>query len=146
MNSIKNQNQVQLKIGEHLYFKNDIDIELSHDGTSQGELYFGAEKKSGVSVVIKEYTRTNYRDLLREIYILSKIEEKRQKFLADKDTQQIFKTIQTDNDGLPCILGFQLTKDGGEILMADAGLSLGQWFRMLKTKNERLKFAKSLLE
>ena len=126
MNSIKDQNSlVELNTGEHLYFKNEIDIELSHDCTSQGELFFGSEKKSGVSVVIKEYKRNNYRDLLRELYILSKIEEKRQKFLADKDPQKIFKTIQTGNDGLPCILGFQLAKDRGEILMADAGLSLG---------------------
>ena len=70
--------------------------------------------------------------MLRELYILSKIEKKRQAYLFGRNPNQILKLIRNNHDGFPDILGFQLAKDRGEILMTDAGLNLGVWFAMLE--------------
>ena len=59
-------------------------LDYSFNGTSQGKIYFGVENATQVTIVIKEYNYTNYRDLLRELYILSKIESRRQANLIDK--------------------------------------------------------------
>ena len=73
--------------GGKLYFESDVIVDYSFDGTSQGKIYFGVERTTQVTAVVKEYKYTNYRDLLRELYILSKIESRRQANLIDKPPQ-----------------------------------------------------------
>ena len=83
-----------------------MDIEYSYDGTSQGKIYFGTEQTTGITVVIKEYLQPSYRDLLRELYILSKIEKKRQAYLFGRNPNQVLKLIRNNYDGFPDVLGF----------------------------------------
>ena len=89
-----------------------------------------------MTAVVKEYKYTNYRDLLRELYILSKIESRRQANLIDKPPQELFQALKDNyHDGFPNLLGFYIGKRRGEMFMSDAGLNLGVWFSMLKEEN-----------
>ena len=96
--------------------------------------------------MIKEYNYTNYRDLLRELYILSKIESRRQANLIDKPQQELIRDVKDNyHDGFPNMLGFYIDKGRGEMLMADAGLNLSVWFSMLTEQKQRHEFARVLL-
>ena len=69
-----NEEKNPLNLAQNLYFNSDVKIKSSYNESSQGKVYFGNEKTTGIKVVIKEYAQSNYRDFLRESYILSKIE------------------------------------------------------------------------
>ena len=48
-------------------------------------------------------------------------------------------------DGFPQLLSYKLSLDGGEILMANAGSSIDQWYGMGLTKPHRVRFAHEML-
>jgi hypothetical protein len=77
-------------------------------------------------VVLKQYLRKSFKNMLREIKIFSLLEQfKRTK----NDQSTLLKVVQTSkiNDGLPELLGYKIGQGVGEILMTNGGGCLERW-------------------
>ena len=51
-----------------------------------------------------------------------------------------------NHDGLPILLSYKLKEEGGEILMADAGISIDKWGEEKMNKKQRMEFAIEMLK
>ena len=88
-------------------------------------MFFGRETNTGVKVVVKQYTMHKFRGIFREIKVFTHLE----KFKNSEQGNVLRDILNTDgfHDGLPILLSYKLKQEGGEILMADAGVSLDKW-------------------
>ena len=81
--------------------------------------------------------------MLKEIRVFSCIEK--QRLAQCKSDRNLIKKSFLEEDGLPKLLSYKLSLDGGELLMNDAGKSLDKWYRMGFSRAHRMKFTCEML-
>ena len=77
--------------------------------------------------------------MLKEIRVLAYVEK--QRALNNEQGPEKFAINLTKADGLPKLLSYKLSLDGGEILMLDAGQSMDQWYEKGFSRQVRMQFA-----
>ena len=82
------------------------------------------------------------RGIFREIKIFTHLEQMKRLQQGD-DLTEIVKFNAT-HDGLPLLLSYKLKQEGGEILMANAGISIDKWGKEL-SKSEKMLFVFEML-
>ena len=70
-------------------------------------MYFGREATLQIRVVLKQYLRKSFKNMLREIKIFSLLEQFKK---TKNDQSTLLKVVQTSkiNDGLPELLGYKI--------------------------------------
>ena len=70
-------------------------------------MYFGREATLHIRVVLKQYLRKSFKNMLREIKIFSLLEQFKK---TKNDQSTLLKVVQTSkiNDGLPELLGYKI--------------------------------------
>ena len=119
-----------------LHFANEIMIEKVAKNSAQANVFFGRDRACGVKVVCKQYPLQKIRGIFREIKVLTHLEQSKSRQVGNGLPEIIWQNSQ--HDGLPQLLSYKLKQEGGEILMADAGVSIDRMKKDLCKKDKML--------
>ena len=119
-----------------LHFANDITIEKVAKNSAQANVFFGRDKNCGVKIVCKQYPLQKIRGIFREIKVLTHLEQLKSCQVGNGLPEIIRQNSQ--HDGLPLLLSYKLKQEGGEILMADAGISIDRMKNDMCKKDKML--------
>ena len=90
-----------------LFYKDEVNVEKSSADSAQSVVYFGHESTVGVRVVVKQYLRNSFKNMMREIKIFSLLEQFKMNKHEDNSLLRIVQTSKI-NDGLPELLGYKI--------------------------------------
>ena len=127
-----------IKENDILFYGKDLNIDRVDESSAQANVLFGKEKHIGQKVVCKQYSVFKLKAMLKEIRVFSCIEK--QRLAKCQNDSNLLRRSFHQEDGLPKLLSYKLSLDGGELLMRDAGKSLDKWYQMGFSRAHRMRF------
>ena len=88
-------------------------------------MFFGRDSVMGIRVVLKQYKRSAFKGIFRELKIFTYLENVKNLNQGAELTEVLQEG--SHHDGLPCLLGYKIGENFGEILMTNGGSSLENW-------------------
>ena len=73
-----------------LFYSNEVDVERQSSVSSQSVVYFGRETTLKIRVVLKQYMRKSFKNMLREIKIFSLLEKYK---LRQNNLSSLFEAV-----------------------------------------------------
>lgn len=94
-NSAKNSSQNITEVAEEpgheiLFYPEEVEVEKSSADSAQSVVYFGRESTLQIRVVLKQYMRRSFKNMLREIKIFSLLEQYKKN---QNDQSSLFKVV-----------------------------------------------------
>ena len=98
----------------------------------------------GIRVVLKQYKRSAFKGIFRELKIFTYLENVKNLNQGAELTEVLQEGSQ--HDGLPCLLGYKIGENFGEILMTNGGSSLENWQTTISSKTKKMTFVLTMLK
>ncbi len=80
-----------------LFYTKELEIDKSSADSAQSVVYFGRETTLHIRVVLKQYMRRSFKNMLREIKIFSLLENYKK---TQNDQSSLLKVVQTSQRSL----------------------------------------------
>ena len=97
----------------------------------------------GIRVVLKQYKLAQFKGIFRELKIFTYLEN--EKSMDQGADLGIVLKEGSVHDGLPCLLGYKIGDNFGEILMTHGGSCLENWQIKIPSYQEKMGFVITML-